>query len=150
MADLYVTRALPNPVGKDRSRYGTPNNDQLNAERIEFVNTTSRLRSLAAVTLWDRTFDHKCNPTGERLLATLSGDLPASGVARVHSGSGRNFWDGGILHIYLNRSNYVWNNECGDRVMLKINGQFIDWAEYEPNPPEGVILNRVAGTNRLA
>ena len=28
-------------------------------------------------------------------------------------------------------------------------GSLVDWASYDPKPPEGIVLNRIPGTNKL-
>jgi hypothetical protein len=68
---------------------------------------------------------------------------------RVHTGAGETFQDGNVFHLFLNRGNYVWNNRCGDSVILQSGGTIVDWAAYGNNPSEGKILARVAGQNRL-
>lgn len=150
MSDLYVTFAIPNPSGKDRTPSNQVTNDQLNGEWVQFQNTTERTLSLEGVALAHVTFGPGCRPLDEDRLVTFSGSLSASKSVRVHSGSGTGWWEGDVFHFYLGRRNFAWNNACGDRVQLRnARGQSLDWATYDSHPGEGQLLRRVAGTNRL-
>lgn len=149
MPELMVTKAHPNPPGKDRPPEGPIPNDALNEEWIEFRNTTSVDVDLKGVSLSDLTFDQRCTKTGERVVLPLEGGLGSNWSIRVHSGKGDRKSLGDTWHMYLDHGNYVWNNECGDCVILKRGDQTIDWAGYSPNPPEGVVLVRKEGTNLL-
>lgn len=151
MPDLLVTRVLPNPAGKDRLYPYPPSNDQLNAEWVEFGNVGGRVLSLDGVTISHYTFDRSCSRTGEDLLTTFNGTLDAGRSIRLHTGRGETRADGTVWHLYAGRSNYAWNNECGDTAVLRSGRQeLIDWASYDPEPPEGAVLNRVPGTNKLS
>lgn len=149
MPDLYITFAQPNPKGKDRPPFTGPTNDQLNEEWVEFTNPNLVSVSLEGVGLRDYTFDRTCRKTGERRLTTFSGSLSSKYSVRVHTGAGQPWDEGTRRHLYLNEGNYVWNNACGDTALLRYpSGGLIDWAQYAPNPPEGV-LRRVPDTNEL-
>ena len=147
---LYVTKAHPNPVGKDKPRYQPPNNDKLNEEWIEFANNGSQTVAMDGVSLHDRTYDAHCKSTGERQLQSYTGTLAPGNTVRVHTGSGTSYDTGTVRHLYLGESNFVWNNGCGDQVILRRNTTLVDWAGYDPNPAEGVILARKPGTNKLS
>src|SRR3990170_1123050 len=67
MPDLPVTRALPNPVGKDLLG-GWATNEQLNGEWVEFHNVSQRLLSLEGVAILHYTFSRNCEKTGEERL----------------------------------------------------------------------------------
>lgn len=150
MPDLYLTLALPNPAGRDRSRYGTPSNVQLNGEWMEFANVAGHTLDISGVSLNHYTFSTLCQHAGEDQLITFSGELDGGYSVRVHSGAGEASWEGYVRHLYLNRSNYAWNNDCGDTAILRnLAGTILDWASYDPNPAEGRILRRQQGTNRL-
>jgi hypothetical protein len=149
MASLYVTRAHPNPIGKDKLRWDPPSNEKLNEEWVEFRNITVSKLQLAGVSLHDNTYDSNCSSTGERQLTPFTGELESGGSVCVHTGAGQNSFDGDVHHLYLGRQNFVWNNRCGDRVVLRVNGDLLDWAYYDPNPPEGGVLRRREGTNKL-
>lgn len=149
MPDLLVTCAVPNPAGKDRSIHGV-NNDQLNGEWVEFLNTTRGTFSLEGVALIHRTFNQYCEPTGDSGVTSFFGSLASGKSIRVHTGSGTDFWSGDLLHTFLNRGNYVWNNACGDVVILQKGTTTVDWAAYGKNPTGGKVLTRVSGQNYLA
>lgn len=151
MGSLFVTQALPNPAGKDRSSYGAAN-DQLNREWVEFKNVAAGAVEMNGISIVHRTFDAYCTGTGYvELTGFTSGTLASGKSVRVHTGAGTNFWEGDALfHFYLGRQGYVWNNRCGDTVVIQSNGSNVDWAAYSPNPGEGRILTRVYGENRLA
>jgi len=150
MPDLLVTHALPNPAGKDRPYPYPPSNQQLNGEWVEFTNASARLLSLDGVTLLNYTFDSRCARTGEDALMVFKGGLGSGRSVRVHTGHGQPWDEGLVRHLYAGRSNYVWNNACGDTAVLRTGRRdVIDWASYDPAPPEGAILDRVPGTNKL-
>jgi hypothetical protein len=148
---LVVTRALPNPAGKDRRPPFAPINDQLNNEWLEFGNLGDRPVSLENVGLFHYTFAVGCLKTGEDRLMTFQNSLQPRHSVRVHTGSGPEWVEGTIHHVYAGRGNFAWNNACSDTAVLRnAQGSLIDWAAYDRNPPEGVILDRIPGTNRLA
>lgn len=151
MPDLLVTRALPNPAGKDRTPGHLVKNEQLNGEWIEFQNTTQKTLTIDGVSIAHHTFNAYCQNTGEDQLTTFTGPMPSGSSIRLHTGIGEAWDEGSIRHLYLNRRNFVWNNQCGDAAVLRVkDGGLIDWAAYAPQPPEGAVLNRIPGTNRLA
>jgi len=149
MPDLYITQTLPNPAGKDRPPHGGPSNTQLNAEWLEFLNTAGKDLDLAGVVLLHQTFNNWCQRTGQDTVTNFKGTLEAGKAIRVHTGRGEGAWEGSLFHFYLGRSNYVWNNACGDVAVLAVRGGTIDQAGYEPKPAEGKVLRRVTGTNDL-
>ena len=149
MSALLVTFALPNPAGKDRSASGITN-AQLNNEWVEFKSPGYQGVSLNGVSLFHYTFDGGCEKTGEESVTPFYGTLAAGHSIRVHTGSGQSYQEGAVTHHYLNRGNYIWNNRCGDYVILRSGTALLDWAFYDRNPTEGRVLARVAGTNKLA
>ncbi len=150
MPELYITFALPNPAGKDRPPHSGPSANQLNEEWIQFLNASGRTLDMNGVRLLHQTFDRRCQHTGQDVVATFQGSLNSGNSFRVHTGSGQPRWEGTVLHTYLGRSNYVWNNACGDTaVLVNAEGDQVDFAGYTPNPPEGQILQRQQGTNYL-
>jgi hypothetical protein len=144
---LYIIAAQPNPPGKDVARYGNVRNEQLVAEWVEFQAVGNR--ELIGDLLSHLTFDSNCQRTGADVLHKFGSITVNVGEKiRVHTGSGVDVKSAGTHHIYLNRSWYVWNNQCGDRVTVSYNNAVIDSAYYNSNPPEGQLY-RVAGTDRL-
>jgi Lamin Tail Domain len=150
MPSLLITRAHPNPSGKDRND-GHATNDQLNQEWIEIGNVGDRSLPLDGLTVRHYTFDSACQRTGEANLVTLRGPLDSGWSFRLHTGVGEPSREGTNRHGYLvNRNNFVWNNACGDTVVLRnSDGTLLDWASYDRNPPEGTVLKRIPGTNKL-
>lgn len=151
MPDFYITKATPNPAGKDRTPAHQVTNTQLNGEWVEFQNTTQKSLSLDDVHLDHNTYDAYCRRTGEAKLVTFKGSLSAGKSIRVHSGSGQGYWEADLYHFFADRGNFAWNNRCGDAAYLRTgtNGT-IDWASYDPNPAEGGVLKRLPYTNKLA
>src|SRR5438309_7571254 len=96
MADLTVSRGLPNPAGKDRTPAHQVTNEQLNGEWMEFANTTQHAISLQSVQLLDYTFDRACQKTGEDVVMGFTGTVSAGHSVRVHSGSGTAYNEGTI------------------------------------------------------
>ena len=148
MATLYITRAQPNPPGKDTSRRGSATNAALNEEWVEFEARGGAV-SIAGVSLTNLTFGTGCRVSEERVVTSFSsGVLQPGESVRVHTGRGTAWREGNVWHLYANDDWFRWNNLCGDRATLWFNQQMVDWASYDPNPPEGV-LQRQPGTNRL-
>ena len=143
---LKITRALPNPPGKDRTKNFIPK-EQLNHEWVEFVNTTNTPLNLGGVSVSHETF-RGLERTGTEELDSFLGHvvIQPGQTFRLHTGRGLVYTDSlGVHHSYLNRDNYVWNNDAGDRITLRDRlGNVIDSAWYYPFPPEGIILLRVA------
>jgi hypothetical protein len=154
MSDLTITRLLPNPAGKDRTPSNQVTNAQLNGEWVQFKNASGKNLSINGVSVTHRTFGYGCAVHGEDQLTTFNGVLPAGHSIRLHTGRGESSddpQDSTLRHLFLNRGNFVWNNICGDRATLRVSsGGQIDSAYYDRNPPEGVVLERVQGTDRLA
>jgi hypothetical protein len=151
MSELTITRALPNPAGKDRTPAHLVTNQQLNGEWMEFGNTSERVLQLEDVTLSDYTFDHGCQKTGEAVVMAFTGGLRPGYSVRVHTGTGTPADEGTIRHLYAGRGDFVWNNRCGDTGVLRNNrGEVVDYAAYDPNPPDGCVLNRLLGTNKMS
>lgn len=147
---FYITQAHPNPVGKDKPAHQGATNDKLNQEWVEFKNIKTADAPLEQLSLRHRTFDSRCQATGTDLLMTLKGILKSGYSIRVHTGSGTAYQDGTLWHLFAGKNNFVWNNKCGDTVILMLAGNVNDQASYDSNPAEGVVLKRISGTNKLA
>lgn len=145
MGTLQLTRIMPNPGGKD-SAWGRTTNEKLNEEWVEFV-AVGGDRNLTGDKLLHRTYATSgCIVTGTDELNTFNGTLSSGQSIRVHTGSGQDYWEGSLLHLYLERSWFIWNNGCGDQATLAYNGNILDWASYSPNPPERPLV-RATGTH---
>jgi hypothetical protein len=151
MPDLYVTMASPNPAGRDRTSENQITNAQLNAEWMQFENTSGRQLSLNGVKLMHYGFDSQCRKTNEDPVTSFTGSLAAGKSIRVHTGHGQDAWEGNVLHLYAKLANFVWNNRCGDTAVLRDGaGHVIDWAAYDPKPADGAVLRRIPNTNKVA
>lgn len=141
MPELYITRAQPNPRGRDRGAA------QLNEEWIEFRADASR--SLSGDEIIHNTYTSTCQPTSAETLYKFGAVSVAPGqLVRVHTGNGTNGWVGNTYHAYMGYSWFKWNNACGDVVTLAFNGRTLDSAAYRPNPREGELVRQL-GTNTL-
>jgi hypothetical protein len=147
---FYITQAHPNPVGKDKAAHQSPTNEKLNQEWIEFANIKNENADLTRLTLHHRTFNNSCQVTGSNQLMSFKGTLSSGHSIRVHTGTGSVYQEGTVWHLFAGKGNFVWNNRCGDTVILQLGDSINDHASYDPNPAEGVVLKRIRGTNKLA
>jgi hypothetical protein len=155
MSNLYISKAKPNPAGKDRYAVDIPNR-QLAGEWVDFVNNSSRGISLDSIVLYHMAYTAS-HPNGEwAKVMDFSGVLQPNEVVRVHSGgkvdlSVLNPVDiaGATYHLFTGKG-YVWNNSKPDTAGLwnKSTEQWIDKASYTAYSPEGKILVRV-GNNLI-
>lgn len=149
MKTLKTVRLKPNPPGKDRDRHGA-SATQLGAEWVDIQNVGRSPVDLGGVQLF-----HIAYSRGDRTgrwaeLMSFRGTLPVGQIVRVHSGSGplnqlrQEDIQGADHHLFTGK-NYVWNNVEGDCSGLFETGQPspFDRACYDPNPPEGEVLERV-------
>lgn len=142
---LKITKAVPNPVGKDKVAYFAPNHQLVN-EFFQIENV-----GIFAVDVGNTVFSHLTwdgwQITGEEKLGWFARGLilqPGEAL-RVHSGYGVDSRENGIVHVYRNAGNYVLNNHQGDRITLRdSSGKVLDSAWYAPYPAEGEVLLRVA------
>lgn len=143
---LRITRALPNPIGKDLTPDNVPLNEQLVNEWFQIENLGVYPEDVSNFTFSHWTWDG-WQFTGEEQLGWFVAPLviePGEAL-RVHSGIGNAFVLNGVQHVFRNQRNYVLNNVPGDRITLRdANGDIVDSACYEPYPPEGEILFRNA------
>ena len=103
-----------------------PTNGELNEEWIEFQNVINRPVDLTALSLFHNTYGARCMKSGEVFLLAFNGSLVAGGRIRIHSGKGRGVWKDSVNYLYLQWEQYVWNNLCGDSIILKQQGYVID------------------------
>lgn len=148
MYSLLVSKAKPNPAGKD-SGYGDIPNSQLAGEWVDFTNDGSEGYPLGSIILQhikypDNTWE---DVTG------FTGTLEVGQVVRVHSGGEvplstlhRVDVIGADFHIFTGNG-YIWNNDKSDapHLILKQDGKIyeVDKASYDAYPVEGKILMRV-------
>ena len=146
--DAVHRAGAANPPGKDTIRRGTATDRQLNDEWVEFE-VVNGDRALVGDVVSHLTFGSACQATGEDVLIQFGeGILRQGHRLRLHTGRGINQWSGTTFHLHLGREWFVWNNGCGDRVIVRHRQTLVDSAGYAPRPPEGV-LTRVPGTDRL-
>jgi hypothetical protein len=139
---LYITKAQPNPRGRDLGL-----TSQLNEEWIEF--RAEQSRSLSGDVLRHNTYDSSCRLLSSEALYTFGAiSLNPGQCVRVHTGSGTSGWSGSTYHVYMGYGWYKWNNACGDVIALAYNNVVIDSAAYRANPPEGELVRQV-GSNLL-
>lgn len=151
MKTLSVVHAKPNPLGKDRNRYGSPTPAQLGAEWVDIKNVGQYAVELAGVDLYHLAFKRSGGEPEWEKVVSLVGNLSAGQILRVHSGRIREI---GVLnaedvrgadwHMFTGNDVYVWNNAEGDTVGLwePQSKSWVDKAPYDPHPPEGIILVR--------
>lgn len=150
MSDLVITRALPNPMGKDRTPAHLVTNEQLNGEWIEFTNDGGRRLSIDGCSIHHKTFTSACVNTGSDQVTTFKGVMEIGESIRLHTGTGEPWNEGSLWHLYVGSRNYIWNNKCGDTAELRAkDGGRIDKASYAPNQREGAVLRRVPNTEWL-
>lgn len=147
---LQTTKAKPNPSGKDRSRFFTPQ-QQLAGEWIDIQNTGSLPISLNNLEVYHLAY--KMTGTEWEKVIVLSGMLPAGKIVRIHSGREIPLLQlleidriGAEYHIFTGK-NYVWNNDQVDKPSI-FNSQLKKWEDqtwYDKYPPEGIVLKRDNG-----
>lgn len=158
MPQLFITKAKPNPVGKDLFGSLVPS-QQLAGEWVEFLNTSVSSISLSRIVLQHIAYTYR-NPSGEWEIACdfigRSITLGSGESIRIHSGGEVDLSqllpvdrDGATYHVFTGKG-YIWNNDHADAVRLVIyqDGYFvqIDRADYSAYPHEGQILIRQAGS----
>ena len=153
---LFIQRAKPNPLGKDTSHH-VPKPEQLQGEWVVLLNSGGVALNLGNYSLANRQFDSHCVPKPQPEIY-WSGDptkilAPGENV-RIHTGRSADWWaaqaedkTGVNYHSFAERGSFVLNNRCGDTISLWTkdragNWQCVDSATYDPNPPEGAILER--------
>ena len=143
---LKITMASANPFGRDKTADNFAPNEQLVNEWFEFENICAFPVDVGSVVFSHLTWQGWEIAGEEGLGRFADGIVLQPGEAlRLHSGFGFDSRVGDVLHIFRNAGNYVLNNMQGDRITLRdVNGNVIDSAYYEPYPPEGEILFRIA------
>lgn len=149
---LQVLRLKPNPRGKDRARWQAPTPTQLAGEWVDVKNVGADSVDVSKIALYHRAYPAGGGEAKWAEVCKLAGTLPAGKILRVHSGRPR---DGSVrseedtqghdYYMFTGTDSYVWNNREGDSALLwepAGEGRTIDFAGYDPNPPEGVVLVR--------
>lgn len=150
MQQLQITKAKPNPLGKDKYGSLSPNS-QLVGEWIDIKNITSISLDMSGVKVYDHTFSNVCGDQGRREIFCFSHFVLMPGkVVRIHSGnevplSQLSLVDslGADIHAYTGYK-YAWNNVCGDVAeLLTSGGVQLDKTSYGARPVEGKVLRRI-------
>ena len=152
MKQIQINQAKPNPSGKDRSRYSTPNS-QLNAEWVDIKNIGDENYPLNGIKLQHIAYGmYGTSEWHDVIRFNIS--LAPNEVVRVHSGEKVSTEtlplidrEGADHHLFTKDNKYVWNNDKSDSPRLVLDSGWstteIDKATYDAYPPEGKILKRV-------
>jgi hypothetical protein len=152
---LTITRAKPNPIGRDRTVFGAPK-IQLAAEWIDIANTSGTPLDIGTgVQILNIAYDPGgTNPRWKLVYEFNFGDknrLPIGYIIRLHSGPviplsdmRPEDRDGVHFHLFTNKNNYVWNNKLPDQPCIydSVNKITVDEARYSAPVPNGKILVR--------
>jgi hypothetical protein len=146
-----VSKAKPNPRGKDKSRQGEAPAAQLAAEWVDIKNVSNSGVELKGLGLYHKAYARDGTWKWDLVRAMPTFTLPAGETLRVHSGSGplaivrEEDKVGCHWHVFTGRDEYVWNNDYGDTALLWYipEKKTIDSASYDPYPPDGAVLVRV-------
>lgn len=149
---LTITKAKPNPSGKDRiGRTLTPA-PQLAGEWVDIKNTGTSAVSFGSLALYHIAYTGLTSQW--EMVTDFTGELGAGQTVRVHSGDKIPLAQmhpvdvaGADYHVFTGKD-YVWNNNRLDKpsILNKVTKTWIDQAEYRANPGEGRILTRVANS----
>ena len=147
---IKIIRAKPNPYGKDKFGQLSPG-DQLASEWVDVANTGLTSVSLNNLFLYHKTYNNFCQELDLQMVMSFNGVLNSGQVVRVHSGSpiliSRMRYEdisGADYHLFT-RTNYIWNNNCGDspRLYNSLIKSWVDITYYDSRPIEGLILRRI-------
>jgi hypothetical protein len=153
---IQITRAKPNPAGKDSS-HGRPIPQQLLAEWVDLKNIGDAAVRLSSLHLANTQFGPACQIHKQAQIYwndKSSTVLQPGETVRVHTGREVEAWRmnqedrlGVNHHSFADSGNFVLNNDCGDNLSVWWQGQDEKWhrddaASYDPYPPEGQVLQR--------
>lgn len=153
---LFIQSAKPNPFGKDAMRHSAKP-EQLLGEWVVLQNNGNASLNLGNFYLANREFDSHCVAKPQPVIY-WGGDgaktLAPGQTVRVHTGKFADWWaantedkNGVHYHSFAEKGWFVLNNRCGDTISVWTKdraGQYlnVDSASYDPNPPDGAILER--------
>lgn len=156
---LEIKFAKPNPLGKDKTSFGTPKPEQLLGEWVDIVNVGNHPIRISTIALHHTLFNDRCQSmqrTENYWTGDGAGFLQVGQTLRVHTGRKRDesllqqsSVDRGAVEWrgFANLDRFVLNNRCGDVIYVTWRDgggvAFQDRASYSNNPPEGVVLKRV-------
>lgn len=153
---IEIYRAKPNPAGKDKPRYGAPDQTHLLGEWVDLKNTGDSAVSLSTLHLAHVEYDAHGHPHDLQAIywnGPAATSLQPGQTVRVHTGKSsaviqmlREDILGVDHHSYAESSSFVLNNKEGDTltVLWKSDGKWYkeDAASYDPMPAEGEVLVR--------
>lgn len=153
---IEIHRAKPNPEGKDKPRYGAPEQAQLLGEWVDLKNVGDTAVSLSTLYLAHVEYDahgRAKDPLSIYWNGSAATSLQPGQTVRVHTGKSSavlqmryNDLLGVDHHSYAERANFALNNREGDTLTVrwKSGDQWYkeDAASYDPAPSEGEILVR--------
>lgn len=149
---LQTVQLKPNPIGKDRTRFGGLSATQLAAEWVDLKNVGNRNIDVSAVVAKHVAYSPGASQGHWEVVTSFSkGILSPGQVIRIHAGQDRGIGviraedlAGATFHLFTGEDRYVWNNDKADCSSLWGVGQNepFDAAWYTGSPSEGVILIR--------
>jgi hypothetical protein len=147
--NLKITRAKPNPSGKDVTKPPTVIS-QLSSEWVDIQNMGKSPINTNGIELFHLAYLSNGKSKWE-VAIKFSEILEAGKVVRVHSGkpipvAQMNYQDRfGADHHVFTEKNYIWNNDKPDKPSLwhKPKKEWVDQVEYIACPLEGKILKRI-------
>lgn len=154
---IQIIKAKPNPQGKDTA-WGHPISKKLLGEWVDLKNIGDQRVALSTLHLANRHFDAQCRPAQNMTLywqGPSGAYLEPGESVRVHTGRSADRIQmevadqyGATYHAYAESGQFILNNRCGDNLGVyykDTNGNWVteDYTSYDPNPPEGAVLNRV-------
>lgn len=148
---LKTVQLKPNPMGKDRTRYGATA-AQLAAEWVDLKNMGNQNIDVAGVIAKHVAYVPGATQGHWVVVTSFSKGLLAPGqVIRIHAGKDRGTGviraedlAGADFHLFTGEDSYIWNNDKADCSSLWAPGRNdpFDAAWYSANPPEGAVLVR--------
>lgn len=149
---LAVYRIRPRPPGKRKPRDGAVGEEAGTGEWIDLRNESPKTLSTRGISLY-RVVEAGSGGTAEyRFVVSLPDcSLKPEEILRVHSGRRRELSLlpsedrlGAEWHTFTSEAAYIWADRQGDTALLyeATSKEMIDWASFDPDPPEGAVLQR--------
>jgi hypothetical protein len=149
--DIRVYRMRLGPTETDRTPYGSESHRKP-GEWIDVRNDGSANARTSGLCLYHLEYPNPDVEPEYRFVVTLPEcSLKPGGILRVHSGPRRELSalheedrNGADWHAFTAGEARVWNHLQGDTAVLYAlaTRDTTDSASYDPNPPEGVVLER--------
>jgi len=149
---VSVYRIKPSPSGKRADREGAASAEMAVGEWVDLRNHGSKTLTTKGISLYHVVETGPGGGPEYRFVVTLPDcSLKPGEVLRVHSGRRRDLATlpsedraGAEWRTFTNEAGYVWGDRQGDTAMLyeAASREMIDWASFDPDPPEGLFLQR--------